>query len=144
MLMRTDPFQVFDRLTQQLFGTPQRSASMPLDAYRDGDHFVVHFDLPGVSPESIDVNVQHDVLTVKAQRTTDVDAGRDKVETLTSERPTGTFSRQLFLGDHLDTGNIEAGYDAGVLTLRIPVAEQAKPRKVAITGGTGTQQAINA
>lgn len=141
MLLRTDPFQVFDRLTQQFFaGTPLRSAPMPLDAYHDGDHFVVHLDLPGVSPEAIDVTVRHNVLTVTAQRTTVT----DEAETLISERPTGTFSRQLFLGDHLDTANVEAGYDAGVLTLRIPVAEQAKPRKIAIASGMGTQQAISA
>ncbi|EHR48447.1 molecular chaperone (small heat shock protein) [Saccharomonospora marina XMU15] len=149
MLMRTDPFQALDRLTQQWFGSGfggglSRSAVMPMDAYRSGDEFVVHFDLPGVSPESIDVDVQNNVLTVKAQRTTVLDKNGEKVETIISERPTGTFSRQLFLGDTLDTGNIQAGYDAGVLTLRIPVAEQAKPRKIAITSGTGERQAINA
>ena len=143
MLMRTDPFQVLDRLTQQWFGNGaglSRSAVMPMDAYRSGDEFVVHFDLPGVSPESIDIDVQNNVLTVKALRKTVVG---DNVETVVSERPTGTFSRQLFLGDTLDTDNIQAGYDAGVLTLRIPVAEQAKPRKIAITSGAGGQ-AINA
>ncbi|KDN21896.1 Hsp20/alpha crystallin family protein [Amycolatopsis rifamycinica] len=141
MLVRTDPFQALDRLTQQFFGAATRSAAMPLDAYREGDRFVVHFDLPGVSPESIEVDVQNDVLTVKAERTA---VTGDGVRTLISERPAGTFSRQLFLGDTLDTDHIEAGYDAGVLTLRIPVAEQAKPRKIAVTSGRVERKAINA
>ncbi|KZB84314.1 Hsp20/alpha crystallin family protein [Amycolatopsis regifaucium] len=140
MLVRTDPFQALDRLAQQFFGPASRSAAMPLDAYRDGDRFVVHFDLPGVSPESIDIDVQNDVLTVKAERTA---VTGDDVQTLISERPAGAFSRQLFLGDTLDADHIEAGYDAGVLTLRIPVAEQAKPRKIAVTSG-GERQAIKA
>jgi HSP20 family protein len=141
MLVRTDPFQALDRLAQQFFGTGlTQPAAMPMDAYRDGDQFVVHFDLPGVDPESLEVDVQHNVLTVKAERTTDTGQNVQKV---ISERPVGSFSRQLFLGDNLDTDHIEAGYDAGVLTLRIPVAEQAKPRKIAISGGT-ERQAINA
>jgi HSP20 family protein len=138
MLMRTDPFQLLDQLTQRLAGTTSYRSVVPVDAYRDGDQFVVHFDLPGVSADSIDLDVQGNVLTVKAQRTTVA----DNVEVLVGERPSGTFSRQLYLGDNLDTDRIEAGYDAGVLTLRIPVAEQAKPRKIAISGGQ--RQAINA
>ncbi|SFW86933.1 Hsp20/alpha crystallin family protein [Amycolatopsis australiensis] len=141
MLMRTDPFQTLDRLTQQFFGNGlSRSAAMPMDAYRDGDQFVVHFDLPGVSPESIEVDVQNDVLTVKAERTT---VTGDDVQALISERPAGTFSRQKFLGDTLDADHIEAGYDAGVLTLHIPVAEQAKPRKITVASGA-ERQAIKA
>ncbi|WP_447002127.1 Hsp20/alpha crystallin family protein [Saccharothrix isguenensis] len=146
MLMRTDPFQALDRLTQQWFGSGlggglSRSPVMPLDAYRAGDEFVVHFDLPGVSPESIDVNVEKNVLTVQAERNA---VGGDGVETVLSERPTGSFSRQLFLGDALDADNIRADYDAGVLTLRVPVAERAKPRKISITGTTSERQAIDA
>jgi HSP20 family protein len=137
MLMRTDPFQLLDQLTQRFVGNSTRSV-MPIDAYRDSDQFVVHFDLPGVSAESIDIDVQGNVLTVKAQRTTVA----DNVELVVGERASGTFSRRLYLGDNLDTGKIEAGYDAGVLTLRIPVAEKAKPRKIAIT--SGEKQAINA
>ncbi|ONI87794.1 heat-shock protein Hsp20 [Saccharothrix sp. ALI-22-I] len=141
MLMGTDPFQALDRLTQQWFGSGlTRQAAMPMDAYRQGDEFVVQFDLPGVSTESIDVDVQNNVLTVTAERTS---ALGDNVETVASERPTGNFSRQLFLGDNLDTGNIKAEYDAGVLTLRIPVAEQAKPRKIAVNAGTRDRQAID-
>jgi HSP20 family protein len=141
MLVRTDPFSTLDRLTQQLFGGLTRPAAMPLDAYRHGDHYVVHLDLPGVRPESLEVDVQDKVLTVQAQRT--APAG-DGVEVLVSERPAGTFSRRLFLGDNLDTDHIEAAYEAGVLTLRIPVAEQAKPRRIAITAGQGDRQAITA
>lgn len=135
MLMRTDPFREFDRLSQQLFGqqgTRLRPAVMPMDAYRDGEQFVVHFDLPGVDPSSIDLNVEHNVLTVKAER---IPTYGDDVELQVAERPRGVFSRQLFLGDMLDTARVEASYDAGVLTLRIPIAQKAKPRKIEITGG---------
>jgi HSP20 family protein len=135
MLMRTDPFRELDRLTQQLIGqngTWSRPAVMPMDAYRHGEQFVVHFDLPGVDSSSIDLNVEHNVLTVKAERTPAY--GQD-VELQIAERPRGVFSRQLFLGETLDTDRVEASYDAGVLTLRIPIAEKAKPRKVEVTGG---------
>ena len=140
MLMRTDPFGELDRLSRQLFGSVARPAAMPMDAYRDGDHFVVHFDLPGVDPGSVDVEVERNVLTVTAERKGSLE-GR---EVLVAERPQGSFSRQLFLGDTLDTDRIEADYTAGVLTLRIPVAEQAKPRKVAIESSDGKRQAISA
>src|SRR5579875_533475 len=140
MLMRTDPFRELDRLTQQMFGTTARPAMMPMDAYRSGDEFVVHFDLPGVKADSIDLQVEQNVLTVRAERPPVANGGRDMV---VAERPAGTFTRQLFLGETLDTGNIKASYDAGVLTVTIPVTEQAKPRKVAITSG-GTPQQITA
>jgi HSP20 family protein len=150
MLMRTDPFRELDRLTHQLFGatgatgTSTRPAVMPMDAYRHGDHFVVHFDLPGVDPASIDLDLDldldHNVLTVKAERRPTYG---EKVELQVAERPRGVFSRQLFLGDTLDADRIEAHYDAGVLTLRIPIAEKAKPRKIEITGGSAPQ-VINA
>ena len=137
MLMRTDPLRELDRLTQQVFGqqgTWSHPAAMPMEAYRQGEQFVVHFDLPGVDPESIDLNVERNVLTVKAERRPAADG--EGVETLVAERPYGVFSRQLFLGETLDTDRIEAHYDAGVLTLQVPVAEQAKPRKIEIdTGG---------
>ena len=140
MLMRTDPFRELDRLTQQLFGTngtTSRPAVMPMDAYRDGEQFVVQFDLPGVDPSSIDLDVERNVLTVKAERAPDYG---DNVELQVAERPRGVFSRQLFLGDTLDADRIEAHYDAGVLTLRLPIAEKAKPRKIEITGGSQTRQ----
>ena len=143
MLMRTDPFRELDRFTQQLFGqngTLSRPAAMPMDAYRDGEQYVVHFDLPGVDPASVDLNVERNVLTVKAERTHSY--GED-VELQVAERPRGVFSRQLFLGDTLDSDRIEATYDAGVLTVRIPIAEKAKPRKIEIAGG-GAPKQINA
>ena len=143
MLMRTDPFRELDRLTQQLFGqngTWSRPAVMPMDAYRDGEQYVVHFDLPGVDPSSIDLNVERNVLTVKAERTPSYG---ENVELQVAERPRGVFSRQLFLGDTLDVDRVEASYDTGVLTLRIPIAEKAKPRKIEITGESAPKQ-INA
>ncbi len=143
MLMRTDPFRELDRLAQQLVGdnagTWSRPTAMPMDAYRDGDRFVVAFDLPGVSPEAIELDVERNVLTVKAERRPVVTG--DQVEMQVAERPLGVFSRQLFLGDTLDAEHIEAGYEAGVLTLRIPIAERAKSRKIAIANAdTGHQQ----
>lgn len=129
MLMRTDPFRQLDRLANEVFGTTARPAAMPIDAYRRGETFVVQFDLPGVASESIDLTVEKNVLTVHAERKREIDAD---VELLVAERPQGTFSRQLFLGETLDTDRIEANYADGVLTLHIPVAESAKPRKVAI------------
>jgi HSP20 family protein len=129
MLMRTDPFRDLDRLTQQVFGTPARPAAMPIDAYRNGDDFVVHCDLPGVDAASIDLTVEKNVLTVHAERAR---PDTDTVELLVGERPTGTFSRQLFLGETLDTDRIEADYVDGVLTIRMPIAEKAKPRRVEV------------
>lgn len=137
MLMRTDPFREFDRLTQQVLGTAARPAAMPMDAFRDGDTFVVEMDLPGVDAETIDLDVERNVLTVKAERRAGVG---DDADVLIMERPSGSFSRQLFLGDSLDTERIDASYDAGVLRLRIPVADEAKPRKIAISGGSAPKE----
>jgi HSP20 family protein len=128
-----------DRLFQQ--GGAAREPAMPMDAYRRGDRFIVHFDLPGVDPASIDLTVEKNVLTVRAERKW---PRQEDDEVVVSERPQGTFTRQLFLGESLDAEHIEARYDNGVLTLSIPVAEQAKPRKVAITSSPGTGQAIPA
>jgi HSP20 family protein len=138
MLMRTDPFREFDRLAQQVLGagTTSRPAVMPMDAWREGDTFVIEFDLPGVRRENVDIDVERNVLTVKAER-----ARRNgDWETLASERPTGLFSRQLVLGDNLDLDRVEASYDAGVLRLTVPVAERAKPRKIQV-GESGSDQA---
>jgi HSP20 family protein len=143
MLMRTDPFRELDRLTQQVFGTNgtlARPAVMPMDAWRDGDTFHVEFDLPGVNLDSIDLDVEHNVVTVRAERP----PRTGETELIAAERPRGVFSRQLILGDNLDTEHIAASYDAGVLTLQIPVAEQAKPRKIAITSKGADRRAINA
>ena len=144
ILMRTDPFRDLERLTQQMFGgatgTAARPSVMPMDAWRDGDTFHVEFDLPGVGPESIDIDVERNVVTVRAERP----ARASDAELVAAERPRGVFSRQLVLGDNLDTERIAATYDAGVLTLSIPVAEKAKPRKVEVAGTHEHQQAISA
>ncbi|HEY7137271.1 MAG TPA: HSP20 family small heat-shock protein [Acidimicrobiia bacterium] len=143
MLLRTDPFRELDRLSQQVFGsngTLTRPSVMPMDAWREGDSFVVEFDLPGINPDSIDLDVERNVVTVRAERP----ARNGQTEMLAAERPRGVFSRQLVLGDNLDTENIAANYAAGVLTLRIPVAEQAKPRKIAVTSDRSDQQALDA
>jgi len=143
MLLRTDPFRDLDRLTQQVLGTNgtlARPSAMPMDAWRAGDTFHVEFDLPGVNPASIDLDVERNVVTVKAERP----ARASDTELIAAERPRGVFSRQLILGDNLDTENISAGYEDGVLTLQIPVAEQAKPRKISIANKTDHRQAINA
>jgi HSP20 family protein len=140
MLMRFDPFRDLGRLTQGAWGNG-RQAFVPMDAYRRGDQVIVHFDLPGVDPASIDVTVEKDVLTVKAERCWEP---REDDQVMVSERTQGSFTRQLFLGEGLDGDRIEARYDNGVLTLCVPVAEQAKPRKVEITTGNGMQPAIKA
>jgi len=147
MLVRTDPFQELDRLTRQMLGespsgTWSRPVAMPLDAYRTGDEFIVAFDLPGVAPESIDVDIERNVLTVKAERRP-LDLG-DDAQMQASERPLGVFSRQLILSDVLDSENIQAAYDNGVLVLRIPVWEKAKPRKVNVAVNAPEPTAINA
>ncbi|UQX13342.1 HSP20 family small heat-shock protein [Candidatus Mycobacterium methanotrophicum] len=139
MLMRTDPYRDLDRLTQQVFGTSARPAVMPMDAWRDGDRFIVEFDVPGVNADSIDLDVERNVLTVRAERP-DLDQSREMVS---AERPRGVFSRQLFLGENLDTDKIEAGYHDGVLRLTIPVAEKAKPRRIEISH-TGQKTAVTA
>jgi HSP20 family protein len=138
MLMRTDPFRELDRLTQQVFGTQgtmARPAVMPMDAWREGDMFVVELDVPGVAADTIDLDVERNVVTVRAERP----SPDDNREMLAAERPRGVFSRQLVLGDTLDTDNITADYDSGVLTLHIPVAEKSKPRKISIGGEQGRQ-----
>lgn len=139
MLMRSDPFRELDRLSQQMFsgmnGTVARPSAMPMDAWRDGDRFVIEFDLPGVRAESIDLDVERNVVTVRAERP----VPEEEREMLASERMRGVFSRQLVLGDNLDTERIQASYDSGVLTLHIPVAEQAKPRKISVSTGSSAE-----
>ena len=147
MLMRTDPFRELDRFAQQVFGTTapgtwSKPTAMPMDAYRAGEEYVVCFDLPGVDPDAIELDVERNVLTVKAERRP-LPAG-DDVQMQVAERPLGVFSRQLFLGDTLDTDHIGADYDAGVLTLRIPIAERAKPRRIEISGGLRQRKEIKA
>ncbi|MEV6279703.1 HSP20 family small heat-shock protein [Nocardia sp. NPDC051832] len=139
MLMRTDPFRDLDRLTQQVFGTPARPAVMPMDAWREGEEFFVELDLPGIDPESLDLDIERNVVTVRAQRP-QLDSQRSM---LAAERTRGVFSRQLFLGENLDTEAIRADYRDGVLRLVIPVAEKAKPRKIEISRSE-QRQVINA
>ena len=137
MLLRFDPFRELDRAFDDL-SRATRAPGIPMDAVRHGDRVFVNFDLPGVDPESIDLTVERNVLSVKAQRQRQQKEG---VETVISERPMGTFSRQLFLGDTLDTDKLEATYENGVLTLRIPVSDRAKPRKISVgSGGDGPKQ----
>ena len=130
MLMRTDPFRELDRLTQQVFGTAARPAAMPMDAWQEDGEFVVAFDLPGVNVDSVELDIERNVLTVRAERR---DPTQPNVELIAAERPRGVFSRQLILGDTLDTEKVKAHYSDGVLTLRIPVLEKAKPRKIEIS-----------
>jgi HSP20 family protein len=156
MLVRTDPFREIDRLTEQFLAgnhTSARPAVMPMDAWREGDTFVVEFDLPGVARDAIDLDVERNVVTVRAERPAPGSTGgpggngnpigngnpvgnpdSDGRDWLAAERPRGVFSRQLVLGDNLDTEHTAASYDSGVLTLRIPVAEHAKPRKILLAG----------
>ena len=139
MLMRTDPFRDLDRWTQQVFGTAARPAVMPMDAWREGDEFIVEFDLPGVAEDSLNLDVERNVLTVHAERP---GLNQDR-EMVSAERPRGVFSRQLFLGDNLDADRIQASYHNGVLRLSIPVAEKAKPRRIKIAG-SDEKRSINA
>jgi len=143
MLMRTDPFREFDRLAQQLLGsagTTSRPALMPMDAWREGETFIVELDLPGIAPDTLDIDVERNVLTIRAERP----ARNGDWQMLANERPTGLFSRQLVLGDNLDLEHIEAAYDAGVLRLRIPVAAQARPRKIEVKVGSSAPAAEQA
>ncbi|ROR91570.1 Hsp20/alpha crystallin family protein [Nocardioides aurantiacus] len=136
MLLRTtDPFRDLDRLAQQMMGTATRPAAMPMDAWREGDRFVIEFDLPGVSRETIDLDVERNVLTVRAERL----PRNGDWEMLTSERSRGMFSRQLVLGDNLDLDRIQADYADGVLRLVVPVAERAKPRKIQVGAGSSQE-----
>lgn len=148
-LVRSDPFREIDRFVQQaLAGTGERTWSMPLDAYRKDDMFLVQLDVPGVAPDSVELTVDNHVLTVKATR--HAPTMQEGVQPVIAERPWGEFSRQILLGDNLDTSNIHAEYDAGVLTISLPVAEHAKPRKIDVTvkdsatqvGSTQQQSAV--
>ncbi|MFD6496709.1 Hsp20/alpha crystallin family protein [Streptomyces sp. NPDC059944] len=140
MLMRTDPFRELDRLAQQLMGpgTWSRPSAMPMDAYRDGDQYVIAFDLPGIDPDALDIDVERNMLTVKAERRPLPRS--QSAQTELSERPLGVFSRQIVLADTLDTKHISADYEAGVLTLRIPIAERAKPRKISVNSADGRKE----
>jgi HSP20 family protein len=137
MLMRFDPYREVDRLTEQLASTASRAPrSLPMDAFRRGEQFVVQLDLPGVEPASIDLTVEQNVLTVRAERRFEPRQGD---EVVVAERPHGTYTRQILLGDTLDSESMQANCEHGVLTLTIPVAETAKPRRVQISGSKSAQ-----
>src|SRR5215207_6053992 len=138
MLLQNDPFRDMDFLFSRLAGRGANAPlAMPLDAYRRGEDVWVHIDLPGVVSDSVDINVERGVLTVSAERDWQREEGD---QAYLSERPRGTFRRQVHLGESLDAERIEADLHDGVLTLRIPVAEVAKPRKISIGAGQASQQ----
>ena len=138
-VMRFDPFRDLDRFTEQVLNSAAGSARtprfMPMDVYREGDHFVLLVDLPGVDPNSIDIDVDSGMLTIRAERQGPSGEGQ---EWILSERYAGSYMRQLTLGDGVDPERITADYDGGVLTVVIPVAEKAKPRKITVSSSGGT------
>ena len=143
MLMRFDPWREFDRMASQMMGDYRgRTLSMPMDAYKSHEHLMVHLDVPGIDPDSIDLTVEKNVLTITARR--DGWSRDEAAEIFVNERPTGVFTRQVFLGEGLDYEAIEAEYTDGVLTVRVPVLEAAKPRKVPISVISGEREAIEA
>ena len=138
-MLRFDPFRELDRLTDQLAAGARAPRSFPMDAYRRGDAFIVEMDLPGVTPDSIELTAEQNVLTVRAERRFE---RQESDEVHVAERPQGVYSRQLFLGSTLDSQNIQASYDHGVLRLTIPVAEQAKPRRVEISATQSSPETV--
>lgn len=135
-LMRFDSFRDFDRLAEQMLGTTTRPRTMPLAAWRRKDEFFVHIDLPGVRRDDVELTVERNVVTVRAERRPEYEEGD---EVIVDERPLGTFTRQLFLGDNLDANKLSADYDRGLLMLTIPVSEESKPRRIPL-GGQQQQQ----
>lgn len=141
MLMRFDPFRDLDRLFDSAGGTTAGPRPLPMNAVRRGDELHVTFDLPGVAADEIDLSVERNQLTLTVERRVEQDEGD---EWLVRERPAGRFSRQVLLGDNLDPDHLEATYTDGVLRLVIPVAEQAKPRRISINGDGQRSEAIEA
>ena len=140
-VMRFDPFRDFDRLTEQLFGGARGMRTMPMEAYRRGDQLFIHLDLPGVNPDDVDLTLERNVISIRAERRSPRQEG-DQV--LIDERPQGSFTRQLYLGDNLAVDQLNASYDMGVLTITIPVAEQAKPRRVQIAAESRQPEPVKA
>jgi HSP20 family protein len=138
-VLRFDPFQEFDRLSRQMLGSGRGPRSMPMEAYRRGDQFFIHLDLPGIDPDDVQLTVEHNVVAVRAERRP---LYREGDEVLVDETPQGSFGRQLFLGDNLDAGRLEASFDQGILTLTIPVAEQAKPRRIQVSARSRGPQPV--
>ncbi|WP_052669084.1 Hsp20/alpha crystallin family protein [Nitriliruptor alkaliphilus] len=141
MLMRWDPFRDIDRVAASLLGDEPSSRTMAMDAYRQGDELRIDLDLPGIDPESIELTVERNVLSISARRSVDR-SGVDQL--IVSERPQGVFTRQVFLGDSLDADALEAAYDHGVLSIKVPVLESAKPRRIPVTVDSGERAAIEA
>jgi HSP20 family protein len=139
MLLRFDPFRELDRAVDEAWRNQTRSPSIPMDAVRHGDRVFLAFDLPGVDPDGVDLTVERNVLTLRAER---AGARQEDDQVLADERPKGTFVRSVLLGDTLDAARLEAAYDHGVLTVTIPVAEAAQPRKIEIGGGRGERSPI--
>jgi HSP20 family protein len=138
-VLRFDPFQEFDRLSRQMMGSGRGPRSMPMEAYRRGEQFFIHLDLPGVNPDDVQLTVERNVVSVRAERRS---LWQEGDEVLVDETPQGTFGRQLFLGDNLDAGRLEASFDQGILTLTIPVAEQAKPRRIQVSARSRGLQSV--
>jgi HSP20 family protein len=138
-VLRFDPFQEFDRLSRQMLGAGRGPRSMPMEAYRRGDQFFIHLDLPGVVPDDVQLTVERNVVAVRAERRP---LWQEGDEVLVDETPQGAFGRQLFLGDNLDAGRLEASFDQGILTLTIPVAEQAKPRRIQVSAKSRGPQPV--
>jgi HSP20 family protein len=141
-LMRFDPFREMDRLAEQALAGARTAHTLPMEALRRGDEFIVALDAPGMTGDDIDVTVERNVIEITARRRPIRQEGD---ELIVDERPQGEFRRQLFLGDNLDPNKMNAVCDQGVLTLTIPVSEASKPRKVDIaTANQGQQHAIQA
>lgn len=132
MAMKFDPFRELDRVAGALMDSGQGPRLMPMDLFRQGDTYVMHADLPGIDPGSIDVDVDGQLLTIRAERT--LSSAQD-VKWLARERQSGSFLRQLNIGQGIDRDGIAASYDNGVLSVTIPVSERAKPRKIQIESG---------
>jgi HSP20 family protein len=129
MAMSFDPFSQLDRIAQSVFDTSRQPRMMPIDLFREGDRYILNADLPGVDPGSVDIDVDGHLLTLRAQRSA---GGHDNTRWLVQERPFGAYLRQFTIGDDVDTDGISATYDNGVLSVVIPIAERAKPRKIAV------------
>ncbi|MDI2098442.1 Hsp20/alpha crystallin family protein [Ruicaihuangia caeni] len=141
MSMSFDPFTQLDRLAQSLFDTSRQPRIMPVDLFREGEQYVLSADLPGIDPGSVDVDVDGHVLTIRAERTA---ATREGARWLTQERPFGSYMRQFTIGDDVDVEGISASYDNGVLSVVIPIAERARPRKITVESASKSNKAVTA
>jgi HSP20 family protein len=137
--LRFDPFRELDRFASEMMGAARAPRLMPLDAYRHGEKYVLNFDLPGIDPESLEVVAERNTLTVRASRR---NTAPEDAQFVMAERPSGEYSRQIVMGDGLDLDSVGANYHDGVLTVTIPVAEQAKPRRIEIGRDTSNHKVI--